>query len=537
MPNDRTVRVNLQVDSKGAVKSVAAVEDELTDLQKATKATDEVVRKTEQSLGSIGKRGGASATNTLMNLNRVVQDAPFGFVAVANNIDPLLESFQRLSRESGGAGVALRTLFGSLWGGAGLSFAVSALSAIIITKGDAILSWFDDGEEKAEEMRKELDQLFSSIVKFEAQVAGVRITPENIDQVIGGTKEAIELEKQLIAEMEARLGIRTDEAAAAEAEMDAARQSRRSRREEANISDEIRTAWETILQNAKDRVAQEEGVLQQLEDQKKEFEDQLDLQERLIRRGGERIEPDTGPADPGSDPITDARMHRMEILGAEMDLENAAHERFRERMQERLAWFEQEITAIESNAERKRQLAELELQLQEQILATTFESAAMQAQSAKDALSIIRQQIKAIIAQAVMEQALKVLKMIPPPFNILAATVAGAATGAAFEALVPKFRSGVTNFGGGLAQVHQDEIIALPRGSSVISQVDSRAIMAGARQGAMSGVGRMEIVAGRFEKMFDRLQGSGIPAYFTRNQHSAAAREVSFHSELTRTSR
>ena len=43
----------------------------------------------------------ADATNALSNLSRVAQDAPYGFMGIANNLNPLLESFQRLSKESG----------------------------------------------------------------------------------------------------------------------------------------------------------------------------------------------------------------------------------------------------------------------------------------------------------------------------------------------------------------------------------------------------------------------------------------------------
>ena len=34
-----------------------------------------------------------TASQSLINLGRVAQDAPFGFIGIANNINPLLESF------------------------------------------------------------------------------------------------------------------------------------------------------------------------------------------------------------------------------------------------------------------------------------------------------------------------------------------------------------------------------------------------------------------------------------------------------------
>lgn len=44
---------------------------------------------------------------------------------------------------------------------------------------------------------------------------------------------------------------------------------------------------------------------------------------------------------------------------------------------------------------------------------------------------------------------------------------------------VPRFASGVSNFSGGLAMVHRDEVVALPRGSSVLSNVEARNALAG----------------------------------------------------------
>lgn len=73
--------------------------------------------------------GANQATNAMLNLGRIVQDAPFGFIGIANNINPLLESFQRLKAETGSTGGALKALGASLAGGAGLGLAVSLLTS------------------------------------------------------------------------------------------------------------------------------------------------------------------------------------------------------------------------------------------------------------------------------------------------------------------------------------------------------------------------------------------------------------------------
>lgn len=62
------------------------------------------------------------------NLSRVVQDAPFGFIGIQNNLNPLLESFQMLRKETGSNSGALKALISSLAGPAGLGLALAAVS-------------------------------------------------------------------------------------------------------------------------------------------------------------------------------------------------------------------------------------------------------------------------------------------------------------------------------------------------------------------------------------------------------------------------
>jgi hypothetical protein len=117
------------------------------------------VSKAEQSLKRISPASN-QATNSLTNLGRVVQDAPFGFIGIANNINPLLESFQRLKAESGSTGGALGALKGALLGPAGLGIAVSAISSLLIVFGDKLFATtksFSDAEISAAK--------FSSVIR------------------------------------------------------------------------------------------------------------------------------------------------------------------------------------------------------------------------------------------------------------------------------------------------------------------------------------------------------------------------------------
>lgn len=98
--------------------------------------------KSADNLGESLKRmpqASGQATQALVNLSRVAQDAPYGFIGIANNLNPLLESFQRLSERS----KELKTSLGfelknALVGPAGIGLALGVISSLLIKFGGDI---------------------------------------------------------------------------------------------------------------------------------------------------------------------------------------------------------------------------------------------------------------------------------------------------------------------------------------------------------------------------------------------------------------
>lgn len=122
-----TLRIDITADNKAAIASLKQTEQEL-------KKTASQAMQT----GSAVAKGSNQAANALTNLGRVAQDAPFGFIGIQNNLNPLLESFQRLKAESGSTGGALKSLAGSLVGPAGLGLALSVGGALLVAFGDKL---------------------------------------------------------------------------------------------------------------------------------------------------------------------------------------------------------------------------------------------------------------------------------------------------------------------------------------------------------------------------------------------------------------
>jgi hypothetical protein len=126
--------------------------------------------KTElQTFGNVS----GQATNALSNLSRVAQDAPYGFMGIANNLNPLLESFQRLKVDAGSTSGALKAMGAGLMGPAGIGLALGAVSSIIVAFGPKIMD-FINGTNKASEAEDKFAKSLND-ARAEASETGIRL--------------------------------------------------------------------------------------------------------------------------------------------------------------------------------------------------------------------------------------------------------------------------------------------------------------------------------------------------------------------------
>lgn len=121
------------------------------------------------------------STETLMNVGRVAQDLPYGFMGIANNLNPLLESFQRLKTETGSTKTALSALLTGLTGPAGIGLALGVVSSLLVTFGDRLFSSGSDAESAA----KKLDIYRQSIEDLQKATARANKSVENKYDVAG----------------------------------------------------------------------------------------------------------------------------------------------------------------------------------------------------------------------------------------------------------------------------------------------------------------------------------------------------------------
>lgn len=179
----------LEAINKKHRETTKALQDELTALKALIAGNDNLKQSIENNIASLTNyinstkkaaaednnaakglstvsAGSKDATFTLTNLNYIVQDLPYGFIGISNNITPLVQSFSNLSAGAGGLRAALAAMGAALIGPQGIFFAISVISSLLITFGDRL---FDSGEKaeeavpKFEEFTKSLNKLLKSL--------------------------------------------------------------------------------------------------------------------------------------------------------------------------------------------------------------------------------------------------------------------------------------------------------------------------------------------------------------------------------------
>jgi hypothetical protein len=109
----------------------------------------------------------------LNDLSRIVQDAPYGFIGISNNINPLVESFGRLKAVTKSNYGAFKELIAGLSGPAGLGLAFGVISAAISFASVGLERWVKKtGEAKVavDEAKKAMDSMYKSIADEAVQV-------------------------------------------------------------------------------------------------------------------------------------------------------------------------------------------------------------------------------------------------------------------------------------------------------------------------------------------------------------------------------
>lgn len=272
---ERAVKI-FQASLKNATDParIVALNQRIAELQRTISQT-----KGAQSIDALNNSlrqlpaGANQATTALGNLGRVASDAPFGFIAISNNIEPLIQSFVYLKQQSGSTGAAMKALGSSLLGGGGLllafSLATSALTFFAVSMGGAKKELQGFAKAQAEANNEAGEEIAS--LRVLASVAG------NISNSIKDRKEATEqLQKALKAnniELSQEKILNNDAAAA----IDLATQAILKRARARAIENRIAELTGQNLQRELDR----EDLLKKLQPEQEKYNKLLEKEKRV----------------------------------------------------------------------------------------------------------------------------------------------------------------------------------------------------------------------------------------------------------------
>jgi len=165
---------------------------EINMLNNEIKSLNGTIGKLEMGMQKAGKPMG-DASQSLINFSRIAQDAPYGIMGIANNLNPMVESFQRLAKTEGGTKKALQAMAAGLIGPAGVGVAIGLVSSLAVTFSKEIAAFFKGPTAELEEFRKKLKEVADDIYKLIGQeqtkrTKGILLT----EAIVGGDKTAQE---------------------------------------------------------------------------------------------------------------------------------------------------------------------------------------------------------------------------------------------------------------------------------------------------------------------------------------------------------
>jgi hypothetical protein len=155
---------NTLAQFEGALKKATNI-GEINYLSKNIDNLKGKITQLNQRASGLGRPMG-DATQSLINFSRIAQDAPYGIIGVANNLNPMLESFQRLAKTEGGTKKALQAMSAGLIGPAGVGVALGIVSSLAVTFSKEIKEFFKGPTSELEEFRKQLKEVADDIYKL-----------------------------------------------------------------------------------------------------------------------------------------------------------------------------------------------------------------------------------------------------------------------------------------------------------------------------------------------------------------------------------
>src|SRR5690625_19679 len=147
----------------------------------AAKNNAGAIQGQNRATGQLAKTTRVNAVPAMTSFSQVIQDAPYGIQGVANNIQQLTMQLGYLTTNAGGTTKAMRAMWVSLAGPAGILLAVSlvtsamtAMSQSGVSLGSILTRLTDNADEMAKKMREVADQTSAAVAQSKAEITTLR---------------------------------------------------------------------------------------------------------------------------------------------------------------------------------------------------------------------------------------------------------------------------------------------------------------------------------------------------------------------------
>lgn len=177
-------------------------------VKNSTERSNKTFSEAKKDLSAYGAASG-NVGYAVLNMNRIISDSPWGFIAISNNIEPLFNSFTTLTQKTGSFTSAALLMGKSLMGPLGVTTAVSLATAALTyftlhtsrstsaaetnkTAIENLIEPYSDIKDIISSLDKEieqmsLDELDAAFVKLHKKLEDLgRVAPGIIDQIWDG---------------------------------------------------------------------------------------------------------------------------------------------------------------------------------------------------------------------------------------------------------------------------------------------------------------------------------------------------------------
>lgn len=177
---DKKINISFNVSGEAAAQKLKEFAAGIGAVENASKRTTPTVKDNNLQL---------------MNMSRIVQDLPFGFMGIGNNITFMAEQMTRAKAEGQSFSTQLKGMASSMMGTGGLMFAISAVTSLLTYFSMNMKSAKSDTDLFAES----IDKAIKKLIDFQDPLKGLKfgLSPEELNKILPAIQKEIDSLQQL----------------------------------------------------------------------------------------------------------------------------------------------------------------------------------------------------------------------------------------------------------------------------------------------------------------------------------------------------